>query len=269
MSLLLLCLLAIPHFVFAEDTPPLEPPYTRRTGSLEAQPIEKPDSISDEGEYYYSTSSQPDAVYYDLTHLPPIKGAVYLRVSRTNAFDLAGEGGATYKQVYGDDPGIGFVFDYEWQLFHLLGKWTVKASTGLTVGNGKGQFASPLNAGVQPREKFLLLLSPHTLLLNYKLRFSDTQWFIPYVEGGPGYYTYLERRDDGDKTGFGGAPILAAAGGLLISMSLLDRNSAGLLYDDYGINHMWFDLQFRRIEGLDKSTDFSSNMISTGFGFAF
>lgn len=266
---LLVALTLSSQMLFADEQPPLEPPYTRSVEDSELKPIEKPQSVSDEGEYYYSSSSNPDAVYYDMTHLPPIKGAVYLRVSSTSAFDLTGEGGSTYKQVYGDDPGVGLVFDYEWQLFHLLGKWSIKASTGLTVGNGKGQFASPQNAGLEPKEKFLLLMSPHTALLNYKLRFSDTQWFIPYFEGGPGYYTYIERRDDGDKMGFGGAPILAAAGGLLISMSLLDRNAAGLLFDDYGINHMWFDLQFRRIEGLDQGTDFSSNMISTGFGFAF
>lgn len=254
----------------AAQEPPLEPPYTTAPASqTKIQPIEKPESISDDGEYFYPSKSATGDVYYDLDHIPAIKGAVFIRVATTSAFDITGDNGRTYKQVYGDSPGVGVVFDYEWQLFHLLGKWTAKFSTGFTVGNGTGQFTDPANATLTPKEKFLMLISPHTVLLNYKMRFSDTQWFIPYVEGGPGYYTYIEHRNDGDKTGFGGAPVIAAAGGLLISMSLFDRNAAGLLYDDYGINHMWFDIQFRRNTGLDKQKDFSSNMISAGFGFAF
>ncbi|MCC6137375.1 MAG: hypothetical protein IT287_01995 [Bdellovibrionaceae bacterium] len=249
--------------------PPLEPPYTRSTESRTITPLEKPDSISDDGEYFYSEKSSADAIHYDLDHLPPITGAVYFRVSSTGAYDITGDGGRTYKQVYGENPGVGIVFDYEWQMFHLLGKWTAKFSTGFTVGNGSGQFTDPANSSLTPQEKFLLVLSPHTALLNYKMRFSDTQWFIPYVEGGPGYYTYIEHRNDGKKTAFGGAPVIAAAGGILVSMSLFDKNAAGLLYDDYGINHMWLDLNFRHNEGLDKDKDFSSDVFSAGFGFAF
>jgi hypothetical protein len=106
-------------------------------------------------------------------------------------------------------------------------------------------------------------------LLNYKLKFSDTQIFTPYVEGGAGYFTFVEYRTDGDETNFGGAGVLAASGGLLISMNLLDKNAAAIMYEDYGVNHLWFDFQFRRYQGLDNQKDFSSNMITGGFGFAF
>lgn len=255
-------------FSFAKEAP-LEPPYTRQKDSAIQRPLEKPESISEEGEYFYKSSNKDGVIQHKLDNLPPITGAAYVRVSSTSAFDLTGESGTTYKDVYGDDPGFGFVFDYEWQMFHWIGKWTAKISTGVTAGNGQGQFTDPTNAGIQPREKFLLVLLPNTFLLNYKMRFSDTQWFIPYFEGGPGYYTYYEASSDGKSSAFGGAPILAAAGGLLISMSLIDSNAAGVLYEDYGINHMWFDIQFRRNESLDKSKDFSANVISTGFGFAF
>lgn len=255
------------HLVSAQE-PPLEPPYTNGPRTTPLTPLEKPQSVNDEGEYFYRDESTSSVTYYDLDHLPPISGAIYFRVASTSAFEIIGDTGRTYKDVYGEDPGIGFVFDYEWQLFHLLGKWTLKASTGLSIGNGTGQFLDG-NAGITPKEKYLLVVSPHTVLLNYKLRYSDKQWFVPYVEGGPGYYTYYERRSDGDKNGFGGAPVIAVAGGMLISLTLFDKNSAGVLYEDYGINHMWIDLNVRRNTGLDKKTDFSSNVFSAGFGFAF
>ncbi len=266
--MILLKIIFVLSTLASAQEPPLEPPYTSAPQIEQRVPLEQPQSISDEGEYFYGEDSSSSTTYYNLDHLPPITGAVFFRVSSTPAYDITGEGGRTYEQVYGDNPGVGIVFEYERQIFHLLGKWTVKASTGFTIGNGTGQFLDG-NANLTPKEKFMLVLSPHTLLLNYKMRFSDKQWFVPYVEGGPGYFTYYERRNDGDKNGFGGAPVIAVAGGMLISLTILDKNSAGILYEDYGINHMWLDVNFRRNQGLDKGTDFSSNVFSAGFGFGF
>jgi hypothetical protein len=264
----LLCIFTLNSFA---QEPPLEPPYTRSTQTDGAvTPLETPESISDDGDYFYPTVSNPDAIYYDLDHLPPITGAVYFRVGTISSFALEGDAGRTYKDVYGEDPGIALLFDYEWQLGQLLGKWTLKAATGFAIGNGTGVFEN--NPGLTPREKFLFVVMPHTVLLNYKLRFSDKQWFIPYVEGGAGYYAFIEQRNDKslfEDTVFGGAPVGAVAGGILISLSLFDKNAAGTLYEDYGVNHMWLDLQIRRNEGFDKKKDFSSNVLSAGFGFAF
>ena len=117
--------------------------------------------------------------------------------------------------------------------------------------------------------KFLFIVFPNTASLNYKMRFSDTQLFIPYVEGGLGYFSFIEYRDDGERTRFGGAGIVSGAAGLLFSLTAIDQVAAGGIYDDYGVKHLWLDLQFRRIEGLNKKKDFSSNMITAGFGFAF
>lgn len=266
--MLILKILFLLNSLVSAQEPPLEPPYTQAPKVIHLKPIEKPDSISDDGEYFYGDETSSGVTQYKLSHLPPITGSIFFRVASTSAYEIDGDTGRTYKDVYGEDAGIGFVFDYEWQLFHLLGKWTIKASTGLTIGNGNGQFLEG-NAGLTPKEKYMLLVSPHAVLLNYKMRYSDNQWFTPYVEGGPGYYTYYERRDDGDKSGFGGAPVIAMAGGMLVSLTMFDKNSAGLLYEDYGINHMWLDLNFRRNTGLDKKIDFSSNVFSAGFGFAF
>jgi hypothetical protein len=230
---------------------------------------EKPEKINDDGDYIYKPQSSADALYYKVDSLPPIKGAFYLRFGTIGPYDITGTSGTTFQQMYSKNSSFVVVAEYERYLGNLLGKWTMKFGTGLTSEEGNGRFVSPSNAGEVPDEKFNFVIFPNTALLNYKLKFSDTQIFTPYVEGGAGYFTFIEHRSDGEKTRFGGAGVLAASAGLLVSMNLLDRNAASIMYEDYGVNHLWFDLQFRRYQGIDDKKDFSSNMITGGFGFAF
>lgn len=230
-------------------------------------PSPQPEKINDDGDYIYRGEKPTEAIYYKVEDLPPIKGAFYLRFGTIGPYDITGSSGATFQQMYSNDSSFVVVAEYERYLGNLLGKWTLKLGTGITTEEGNGRFAS--NTTLVPREKFNFLILPNTVLLNYKLKFSDTQILTPYVEGGAGYFTFVEYRTDGDETNFGGAGVLAASGGLLISMNLLDKNAASIMYEDYGVNHLWFDLQFRRYQGLDDQKDFSSNMMTAGFGFAF
>jgi hypothetical protein len=227
----------------------------------------KPESINDEGDYFYKPEKPSDALYYKVDDLPPIKGAFYLRFGTIGPYDITGDSGSNFQQMYSSDSSFVIVAEYERYLGHLLGKWTLKLGTGVTSEEGNGRFVS--NTSIVPLEKFNFVIFPNTALLNYKFKFSDTQILTPYLEGGAGYFTFVEYRNDGDKTTFGGAGVLAFSGGMLISMNLLDRNAASIMYEDYGVNHLWFDLQFRRYQGLDNKKDFSSNMITGGFGFAF
>ncbi len=230
-------------------------------------PSPKPESISDEGDYFYKGEKPSDALYYKVTDLPPIKGAFYLRFGSIGPYDITGDSGTTFQQMYSTSGSLVIVAEYERYLGNLLGKWTVKFGTGISTEEGNGRFVN--DPATVPREKFNFIIFPNTALLNYKLKFSDTQILTPYVEAGAGYFTFIEYRTDGKDPTFGGAGVLAASGGLLISMNLLDRNAASIMYEDYGVNHLWFDLQFRRYQGIDDKKDFSSNMITGGFGFAF
>ncbi len=230
-------------------------------------PSPSPDKINDEGDYFYKSESADEALYYKVEELPPIKGAFYLRFGMIGPYDITGDNGATFQQMYSDKSSFVIYGEYERYLGNLLGKWTVKLGTGLTSEEGNGRFVN--DPTTVPLEKFNFIIFPNTALLNYKLKFSDTQIITPYIEGGAGYFTFIEYRNDGKSTHFGGAAVLAASGGLLISMNLLDRNAAGLLFEDYGVNHLWFDFQFRRYQGLEDKKDFSSNMYTGGFGFAF
>lgn len=276
----------------AEDAAPLEPPYTRspqqaapieppysklpepnkdefQLEDLSLRPIPKPTHINeDTGTYYYDYESADEAVYYDFDNVPPITGSIFVRFGTMGPYDIQNATGHTYEQLYDDKPQLVAYFEYEWLLGHLLGKWFIKAGTGITIADGNGRFSDPGETRT-PREKFLFGVFPNSVLLNYKLRFSDKQWLTPYIEGGGGYMGYIEYRTDGDRTGFGGAPFLAAAGGLLLNLNIIDRNASNALYEDYGIHQLWFDVQFRRNIGLDDEKDFSSNMITAGFGFAY
>ncbi|MCJ8275822.1 MAG: hypothetical protein HRT44_11585 [Bdellovibrionales bacterium] len=94
-----------------------------------------------------------------------------------------------------------------------------------------------------------------------------SKYVVPYIEPGVGYYTFWERRTDGESNSFGGAPVLSAAGGLLISLNSLTSGTE--LSGDYGATDLWLDLQYRQVFGLDSRKDFSSNMITGGFGIGF
>jgi hypothetical protein len=239
----------------------------KKAANSSSLPSPRPTKISDEGDYYYGAEKSDEAIYYKIEHLPPIKGALFLRFGTVGPYDVTGDSGATFQQIYSDKSSFVLVVEYERYLGQLLGKWSFKLGTGLTTEEGNGRFVNDtINV---PREKYTFFIMPNTALLNYKLKFSDTQLITPYVEAGGGYFTFIEYRSDGEKTNFGGAGVLAAGGGLMISMNILDKNAAGIMYEDYGVNHLWFDLQFRRYQGLDNQKDFSSNMVTGGFGFAF
>lgn len=227
----------------------------------------QPEKINDEGDYLYKPEKNVDAIHYKVDHLPPIKGAFYLRFGTIGPYDITGDAGATFQQIYSDKSSFALVLEYERYLGQLLGKWTLKLGSGITTEEGNGRFVN--DPSTTPKEKFNFFIMPNTALLNYKFKFSDTQLITPYIEGGAGYFTFIEYRTDGDKTNFGGAGVLAVAGGILVSMNILDKNAGSIMYEDYGVSHLWFDLQFRRYEGLDKQKDFSSDMITGGFGFAF
>lgn len=242
-------------------------PRVFAANSEPTSPSPRPDKINDEGDYLYKATSSKEAIYYKVDHLPPIKGALYVRFGKVGPYEITGDSGRTFQQMYSDKSSFVMFVEYERYLGQLLGKWTMKLGSGLTTETGNGRFVSDTTQ--VPKEKFNFFIFPNTALLNYKIKFSDTQLFTPYFEGGAGYFTFVEYRTDGGKTNLGGAGVLAVGGGLLISMNILDKNAAGIMYEDYGINHLWLDLQFRRYEGLDKQKDFSSNMATAGFGFAF
>ncbi len=105
---------------------------------------------------------------------------------------------------------------------------------------------------------------PNQLTAIYKFQYADEQIFVPYVEGGAGYFTFMEVRDDGQSTKFGGAAVTVAAAGANILLDWLDRQSVRQLDNEYGINHVWLTGEYRYIVGLNPTFDFTSGVISAG-----
>lgn len=255
----------------AVDKAPLEPPYTRSGPSVmsEPHPIPKPDSTDDEGTYYYNGDSASDALYYDLDNIPNMKGAAFVRFGMMGPFDIVSDrGDVSYEDIYTDKPSFVVYAEYEKLLSRAGGSWSLKFGTGATFEDGQGRFASAAITTI-PKEKFTFLVFPNTVALNYKFRFSDTQIFTPYLEAGGSYFGFIEYRSDGDRTVFGGAPVLSGSGGLLVNMNIINKNIGTTLYEDYGVHKMWFDFQFRQNVGLNKQKDFTSSMYTAGFGFGF
>lgn len=215
---------------------------------------EKPSTISDDGSYLY------DMKIPEAKHVFSFRGGVYgpPDIKPTTV------GARSYRDVYSSSSSFVFTADYDWKLF---GDVFLKVGSGIISANGRGQFVGGANGDLSPREKFQLFMFPNTASLSYRFQLWNIQYLTPYVDGGAGYFTFAEIRSDGKNTRFGGAPVLTATAGMLISVSKFQHGSS--LQTDYGISQSWIDVQYRQIIGLDSRKDFSSNMISAGFAVGF
>jgi hypothetical protein len=110
---------------------------------------------------------------------------------------------------------------------------------------------------------------PNQLTLIYRFQYADSQIVVPYIEGGAGYFTFAELRDDNKNSVFGGAAVTVAAGGLNIQMDWIDRKASQTLDADYGVNHVWLTTEVRAIVGLNESIDFSATLFNAGLLFDF
>lgn len=241
-----------------EEAPPLEPPYTKHTQPSPSGNITKPIAIEEDGTHFYKIDT------------PPENRNWFFKVGMYGPFNVVNPSiNKSYSQVYTDKPQPVLVMEYEWKLIKWLGDFGLKVGTGISFADGNGQFVDEINKALTPKETFKFMIFPNTAVLTYHFRASDTPWFVPYVQGGGGYYTFWERRSDGDKNSFGGTPVMTAGGGLLISVNRFDSDSAITLARDYGINRFWIDLHFDRVQAFNSKKDFSANMFTAGIGMGF
>lgn len=229
------------------------------------QGIENPSSIESDGTYVYGDKESED---YNSTF--------YFNLGALGPFDWQGTtpNSLSYKDVYSTSPNFLLAGGYEWKMFDFLGSFLVRIDSGIMFAEGKGQFngANNVNQGLnlKPKEAFQLYLFPNTFSVVYKFESSPSQYLIPYVSGGLGYYTFWERRTDNKKNSFGGATVTTVSGGLLVSLKAFNKLfGTGSIDTEYGISQSWLNLQYRRVIGLDARKDFSSNMFLMGVAFGF
>lgn len=196
--------------------------------------------ITEDGDYLYRVEKSPESA------------TAILRLGIFDAPSLVnGATGASYSDLYGgNDPML--LFTYEWKLDHWMKNLSFNVGSGLIFASGEGRLQSGNNAGQASEEKFTFIMLPNHAGLSYKFKFFDQQKFIPYVEGGAGYYVFNEYRDDGEPPlgRFGGAAVLHAVGGLAVAVTSFDQDSSLRLDADYGINSVWLIAEVRQNVGF-------------------
>lgn len=228
------------------------PTFSQRAG------VEAPQQISTTGEFRYSTEHSD--------------------VSATAAFRVGFFGppalkndktGTTFQDIYTRDQLPVLFADYEWPLSKKLGHIGIKFGSGLFLAQGKGVFVKPDYANRRPddipTEQYTFFMFPNQLTAQYRFQYSENQAIVPYVEGGAGYFTFVEFRDDSSSPKIGGSLQTVFAGGVNFLMDWLDPDAVMRLDQDYGINHVYLTTEFRQILSVNKAYDFTSSVINAGF----
>lgn len=205
--------------------------------------------ITSDGDYVYSVKKSPQ------------KSAVSVRFGMYEPTNLTSDNGQTFENIYGGSS-IFINGDYEWRLSQKFGYLGLKLGTGISFAEGNGVFEN--DPTLEAKESYQLFIFPNQLTLAYQFRYSESQWVIPYIEGGGGYFGLLELRDDGD-VAFGGAAVGVGAAGGMFNLASLTPDAGRGLDRDYGINNIFLTVEFRGIFSFNQALDVSANIINAGF----
>ncbi len=287
MRWLFLVFFLFPFHLSGQQPPPSEYPYPGKAkkNNKEIPEIEKPVKIDSDGVYYYSKkrkkkksvkirsekhnqknkNNKNGSHIYKNKMLPEASKFFSLLAGVYGPPDIQPKraGGLNYRQMYSDKQQFVLRVEYDLRLFH---SFFIKFGSGLTQASGEGQFLGG-NQEIKPREKFQFFIFPTTVSLSYKLNLLKIQYLTPYLDGGMGYFGFMESRSDNKKTHFGGALVSTFSLGLLIAFP--GFQDGPLVFDEYEISQSWFNLQYRRIIGLNDRKDFTSDMITGGIAFGF
>lgn len=173
-----------------------------------------------------------------------------------------------YGRMYGGTP-IEALYDYEWKPLRQFGPLGVQLGFGFFTAQGAGRFGKiGLNEDVYgettPHEQYTFYSIPLSAGGIYRFQYFDKQWAAPYISGGVTYNILAEMRDDGKAPSIVGSPAVYGAGGLMLNISRIDRETAFNLDAEYGIHTLWLNLEAREVQSLNKSLDLSGTLISLG-----
>lgn len=250
-------------------------------------------SEDEEGNYYYKTaeddgsvevkkeeeSYEPSqaakegglvSVLKDGSHLYKVEesekdGGFSFRFGSLSAPNFKGTSGVSFSDIYGDKPLFSFLLDYEWHLTEKAGQLGFMIGTGFSTSSGNGRFSTDI--ATEAEERYTLYIFLNHLSLVYRMQFSDHPWIVPYVSGGFMPVGLLETRDDNITPKAVSAMAAHGSGGIKFNLSRLDYESQFNLDSEYGINNLWFDIEFKTIQGLSKTRDLTSTLMSAGVGF--
>jgi hypothetical protein len=210
-----------------------------------------------------------DGSYQYRTGIRPKSKSSSLRLGQMTPPKITGGNSAagtlTYESMYGTGSLFSLVFEYEWQPFTNFGRLGINVGTGFATTRGNGYFKNSRGAS-DPKadEVYTLYVVPVSLFLTYRFEYARRQKIVPYVNGGGTFYGLVEARDDGKTPNLAGASAVGGGGGVLFSITAWDAAGAFSLDREYGIADMYFSLEARVMQGLDKTIDFSTQTINGG-----
>lgn len=255
-----------------EEPPPPEAPYpgaaeegfaqldpsSPAPPSQTIQTLENPIQRGSDGTYYYGVDDSPR------DFAASVRGGLFGAPAIQNP-----RNGRFFEEIYQESDIPTIFLDFEWQLKTFVGDLGIKAGTGIFYAQGDGKFANPDRQFDTPPEEFTFIMAPNTLSAIYRLSFHEKQPIVPYAEGGVGYFTFMELRDDDGGPKFAGAPVTFFAAGAAFLLDWLDPKAVRDLDREYGINHVYLTAEYREIIGLDDTYDFSSRVIGGGIMMEF
>ena len=208
--------------------------------------------------YIYKTEST------EQKHAASIRFGVFDPVNLENP-----DNAASFDDNYPDAENPIIMIDYEWHFWKTaVGKFGLKAGSGLFFANGNGRFKSGFAENAHhdaPKEVFTFVAFPNNVGLVYRLQLWDRQLLVPYVDGGLLGFTFAEFRDDGKNPRFGFAPAAYGSAGLAFNLSSIDAIASWTLDSEYGINAVYIVGEYKTIATLGGPFDLSSDVINGGF----
>lgn len=206
------------------------------------------------GKYYYKTEMKTKK-----------EKTMSLRIGTYEAPSITATtstGQISFSDIYPESAPAFLVYDYEWPPFKKFPQLGVQLGVGFFMTQGNGILQT--NPAQQAKEKYTFIALPMSLGLIYRFEFYPKQWVVPYASGGGTYFGLIETRDDGKDNHFVGSPAAYAAGGLLLNLSIFDRQSSFIFDREYGINNLWLAAEFRLYQSFSDDLDMSSNVINVG-----
>lgn len=202
-----------------------------------------------------------DGSYQYRTKIRPKSQAMSVRLGAMTPPVVAGQAnGLTYKSMYGSANIVALHVDYEWAPFRQFGSLGLQLGGGLATAQGNGTLAS----GPPAEEKYTLVILPLSAFAVYRMEYARRQWLVPFLNGGFTYYGLAEKRDDDSPLKVAGTSAIGGGGGVHLSISRWDPQSAFTLDREYGIADMWFTIEARAMQGLNQEIDFSNQMVTAG-----
>ncbi|MBC7466629.1 MAG: hypothetical protein H7256_11615 [Bdellovibrio sp.] len=229
--------------------------------------------IDKDGNYIYAMTKdlkkQSGHLYIGQANNPDV--SISIDATDINGNPTGAVNSYNFDDFYKGTSKILIGYDYEWFPWAEKTMLGIQAGASFMYADGHGRLVASSTTATNPvsQEKFSFLTLPLNLGLVYRFQYKDTQMFVPYVDGGGTYMVLAEKREDKSAPNFTGGFGFYGAGGLLINLTAMDRETAQELNSEYGIGNLWLSLEFKAVEVEAETFKFSSQFFNAGVSFDF